>query len=70
MTNGSVVKVTNTELALFQQKLEEEVRKDQKEKKTNQEVLKSLKLEIEELVEEQGRYERSLFYESFLYFPL
>uniref|UniRef100_A0A3B4T8S4 RING-type E3 ubiquitin transferase n=1 Tax=Seriola dumerili TaxID=41447 RepID=A0A3B4T8S4_SERDU len=46
--------VTNKELALFQHKLEEEVKKDQKEKKANQEVLKSLKLEIEELVEEHG----------------
>lgn len=51
----SVVKVTNKELALFQHKLEEEVRKDQKEKKANQEVLKSLKVEIERLVEEQER---------------
>lgn len=51
--------MTNKELALFQQKLEEEVKKDQKEKKANQEVLKSLKLEIEELVEEHGRYEQS-----------
>lgn len=51
----SSFKVTNTELMLFQQKLEEEVKKDQKEKKSNQEVLKSLKLDIEKLVEEQGR---------------
>lgn len=50
-----LVKVTNKELALFQQKLEEEVKKDQKEKKANQEVLRVLKLEIEELVEECGR---------------
>ena len=48
--------MTNKELALFQQKLEEELKKDQKEKKANQEVLKSLKLNIEELVEEHGRY--------------
>ena len=48
--------MTNKELSLFQQKLEEELRKDQKEKKANQEVLKSLKLAIEKLVEEQGRY--------------
>lgn len=47
--------MTNKELALFQQKLEEEVKKDQKEKKANQEVLRSLKVEIEELVEEHGR---------------
>lgn len=50
----SLFKVTNQELTLFQHKLEEEVKKDQKEKKANQEVLKSLKLEIEKLVEEHG----------------
>uniref|UniRef100_A0A3Q3LLN6 RING-type E3 ubiquitin transferase n=1 Tax=Labrus bergylta TaxID=56723 RepID=A0A3Q3LLN6_9LABR len=50
------VTVTNTELALFQQKLEEEVKKDQNEKKANQEALKSLKVEIENLVEEQRGY--------------
>ncbi|XP_060941252.1 E3 ubiquitin-protein ligase TTC3 isoform X2 [Limanda limanda] len=48
------IQVTNRELTLLQQRLEEEVRKDQKEKKANQEVLKSLKLETEELVEGQG----------------
>lgn len=48
------IQVTNKELVLFQQKLEEEVKKDQKEKKANQEVLKSLKTEIEKLVEEHG----------------
>lgn len=53
--SNSLVKVTNKELALFQQKLEEEVKQDQKEKKANQEALKSLKLEIEKLVEEHGR---------------
>lgn len=47
--------MTNKELALFQQKLEEEVKNDQKEKKANQEVLRSLKVEIEELVEEHRR---------------
>ncbi|XP_069001878.1 E3 ubiquitin-protein ligase TTC3 isoform X2 [Embiotoca jacksoni] len=47
------IQVTNTELSLFQHKLEEEVKKDQKEKKANQEVLKSLKVETDELVEEQ-----------------
>ncbi len=49
------VKVTNRELALFQQKLEEEVKKDQKEKKANQEVLRSLRTETDELLKEQGR---------------
>ncbi|MEQ2230683.1 hypothetical protein ILYODFUR_031985, partial [Ilyodon furcidens] len=48
------IQVTNKELVMFQQKLEEEVKKDQKEKKTNQEELKSLKTEMEQLVEEQG----------------
>lgn len=47
--------MTNKELTLFQQKLEEEVKKDQKEKKANQEALRSLKQEIEELLEQQGR---------------
>ncbi|XP_070773182.1 E3 ubiquitin-protein ligase TTC3 [Enoplosus armatus] len=54
------VQVTNKELALFQQKLEEEVKKDQKEKKANQEVLKSLKVETEELVEEHGSLSRNI----------
>uniref|UniRef100_A0A8C5G3G8 RING-type E3 ubiquitin transferase n=1 Tax=Gouania willdenowi TaxID=441366 RepID=A0A8C5G3G8_GOUWI len=43
----------NIELLLFQQKLEEEVKRDQKEKKANQEALKSLKQETEKLVGEQ-----------------
>lgn len=47
--------MTNKELALFHQKLEEEVKKDQKEKKANQEDLRALKVEIEDLVAEQGR---------------
>lgn len=50
-------KVTKTELSLFQRKLEEEVKNDQKEKKENQEVLKSLKKEREQFIEEQQRYE-------------
>ncbi|KAM9348197.1 E3 ubiquitin-protein ligase TTC3 isoform 1-T1 [Symphorus nematophorus] len=54
------VQVTNKELALFQQKLEEELKKDQKEKKANQEALRSLKLEIEELGEEQGSLTRNI----------
>ncbi|XP_034744945.1 E3 ubiquitin-protein ligase TTC3 [Etheostoma cragini] len=54
------IQVTNKELTLFQQKLEEEVKKDQKEKKANQEGLKSLKLEIEELVEQHGSLTRSI----------
>ncbi|XP_041656998.1 E3 ubiquitin-protein ligase TTC3 isoform X2 [Cheilinus undulatus] len=54
------VQVTNTELGLFQQKLEEEVKKDQNEKKANQEVLKSLKTEIEDLVEEHKSLTRNI----------
>ncbi|XP_047462561.1 E3 ubiquitin-protein ligase TTC3 isoform X2 [Mugil cephalus] len=54
------IQVTNAELELFQQKLEEEVKRDQREKKANQEALKALKLEIEELVEEQGRLVHSI----------
>lgn len=53
MSVFSFVKVTDKELVLFQQKLEEEVKRDQKEKKANQEALKALKQEMEELVEEQ-----------------
>ncbi|CAB1352408.1 unnamed protein product [Coregonus sp. 'balchen'] len=45
--------VTHKELGLFQQKLEEEVKKDQQEKKENQEILKALKTEIKELAESQ-----------------
>ncbi|XP_074467867.1 E3 ubiquitin-protein ligase TTC3 [Sebastes fasciatus] len=54
------IQVTNKELALFQHKLEEEVRKDQKEKKANQEGLKSLKGEIEDLVEQHGSLSRHI----------
>lgn len=50
-----LTEVTKKELSLFQQKLEEEVKKDQKEKKANQEVLRTLKAEIEELTQEQKR---------------
>ncbi|XP_068600403.1 E3 ubiquitin-protein ligase TTC3 [Brachionichthys hirsutus] len=52
------IKVTSKELLLLQQKLEEEVKKDQKEKKANQELLKSLKVQMEELSEELGRLAR------------
>ncbi|KAM8742285.1 E3 ubiquitin-protein ligase TTC3 isoform 2-T2 [Acanthopagrus schlegelii] len=54
------IQVTNQELALFQQKLEEEVKKDQKEKKANQETLRSLKVETEEILEEHGRLARTI----------
>jgi hypothetical protein len=47
--------VTNKEVELFQQKLEEMVRRDQKEKRANQEELKALKMESEELAGQQAR---------------
>ncbi|KAI4903175.1 hypothetical protein NFI96_020764 [Prochilodus magdalenae] len=43
------IEITHTEHGLFQQKLEEEIRKDQQEKRANQETLKALKGEIKEL---------------------
>ncbi|KAL0183331.1 hypothetical protein M9458_022706, partial [Cirrhinus mrigala] len=43
--------IAGTELAMFQQKLEEEVKKDQQEKKENQETLKALKMEIKQLAD-------------------
>ncbi|XP_061755052.1 E3 ubiquitin-protein ligase TTC3 isoform X2 [Nerophis ophidion] len=54
------IQVTDKELTLFQQKLEEEIKKDQKEKKANQEVLKTLKLETEQLVEEQASLTKTI----------
>ncbi|CAJ1063428.1 Hypothetical predicted protein [Xyrichtys novacula] len=54
------VQVTNKELALFQQKLEEEIKKDQNEKKANHEALRSLKVEIEDLQEEHKSLSRSI----------
>ena len=50
-----LIKVTNKEVELFQQKLEEMVRRDQKEKRANQEELKALKMESEELAGQQAR---------------
>lgn len=50
--------VTKTEVSLFQRKLEEAVKQDQKEKKANQELLKSLKMEKEGFLKEQQRYQR------------
>lgn len=49
------IQISNKELALFQQKLEDEVRKDQQEKRDHQEMLKVLKSEIKELVDFQER---------------
>ncbi|XP_037125509.1 E3 ubiquitin-protein ligase TTC3 [Syngnathus acus] len=47
------INITDKEMSMFQQKLEEEVKKDQKEKKANQETLKALKMETAKLVEER-----------------
>lgn len=46
--------MTNQELSLFRKKLEEEVKMDQKEKKANQEALKSIKLELEEMADNRA----------------
>uniref|UniRef100_W5KNG0 RING-type E3 ubiquitin transferase n=1 Tax=Astyanax mexicanus TaxID=7994 RepID=W5KNG0_ASTMX len=54
------VQITNKELSLFQQKLEEEIRKDQQEKKHNQETLKTLKGEIKELLDLQESYTKQI----------
>ncbi|XP_019728437.1 E3 ubiquitin-protein ligase TTC3 isoform X3 [Hippocampus comes] len=54
------IKVTDKEMSLFQQKLEEEVKRDQKEKKANQEVLKALKIETEKLVEEGASFSKQI----------
>ncbi|KAM8834457.1 E3 ubiquitin-protein ligase TTC3 [Synchiropus picturatus] len=56
----TIIQITNQELSLFQQKLEDEVKNDQKEKKSNQEQLKSLKQEICERVEESKSLTRSI----------
>lgn len=42
---------------MFQQKLEDEVRKDQQEKRDHQEMLKILKGDIKELVDFQERWD-------------
>ncbi|XP_041718315.2 E3 ubiquitin-protein ligase TTC3 isoform X2 [Coregonus clupeaformis] len=54
------IQVTHKELGLFQQKLEEEVKKDQQEKKDNQEILKALKTEIKELAESQESISKNI----------
>lgn len=50
-----LLQISNKELTLFQQKLEDEVRKDQQEKRDHQERLKVLKGEIKELGDFQDR---------------
>ncbi|KAK1800424.1 hypothetical protein P4O66_005652, partial [Electrophorus voltai] len=55
-----VLMITNKELSLFQQKLEEEIRKDQQEKRDNQEALKALKVENKELLDLQERLSKQI----------
>lgn len=52
-----LLQISNKELTLFQQKLEDEVRKDQQEKRDHQERLKVLKGEIKELGDFQDRWD-------------
>ncbi|KAM9780904.1 E3 ubiquitin-protein ligase TTC3 [Syngnathus typhle] len=54
------INITDKEMSMFQQKLEEEVKKDQKEKKANQETLKALKMETAKLVEERDRLAKQI----------
>ncbi|XP_050976999.1 E3 ubiquitin-protein ligase TTC3 isoform X2 [Labeo rohita] len=54
------MQIASTELSMFQQKLEEEVKKDQQEKKENQETLKTLKMEIKELADLNESYTRKI----------
>ncbi|XP_066506429.1 E3 ubiquitin-protein ligase TTC3 isoform X2 [Hoplias malabaricus] len=54
------IEITKTELSLFQQKLEEEIRKDQQEKRDNQETLKTLKGEIKELEDLRESYSKQI----------
>ncbi|KAK9968873.1 hypothetical protein ABG768_003172 [Culter alburnus] len=54
------MQIASAELAMFQQKLEEEVRKDQQEKKENQETLKNLKMEIKDLADLHDSYIRDI----------
>ncbi|XP_024921263.1 E3 ubiquitin-protein ligase TTC3 isoform X2 [Cynoglossus semilaevis] len=61
--------VINKELMDLQQRLEEDVKKDQKEKKTNQDLLKALKLEVDQVLEQQrsltqGIREKKILYET------
>ncbi|XP_076876166.1 E3 ubiquitin-protein ligase TTC3 isoform X2 [Brachyhypopomus gauderio] len=58
--NHQKVEITTKELSLFQQKLEEEIRKDQQEKRENQETLKALKGEIKELQDLEERMSKQI----------
>ncbi|XP_029556092.1 E3 ubiquitin-protein ligase TTC3-like [Salmo trutta] len=55
-----LIQISHKELDLFQQKLEEEVKKDQQEKKENQETVKTLKTGIKELAESQESISKSI----------
>ncbi|XP_051542126.1 E3 ubiquitin-protein ligase TTC3-like isoform X2 [Myxocyprinus asiaticus] len=52
--------IAGAELAMFQHKLEEEVKKDQQEKRENQETLKTLKTEIKDLTDLQDSYTKDI----------
>ncbi|XP_059401350.1 E3 ubiquitin-protein ligase TTC3-like [Carassius carassius] len=54
------MQIAGTELSMFQQKLEEVVRKDQQEKKENQETLKTLKTEIRDLADLHESHTRDI----------
>uniref|UniRef100_A0A8C1ZC21 RING-type E3 ubiquitin transferase n=1 Tax=Cyprinus carpio TaxID=7962 RepID=A0A8C1ZC21_CYPCA len=54
------MQIAGTELSMFQQKLEEVVRKDQQEKKENQETLRTLKMEIRDLADLHESYTRDI----------
>ncbi|XP_056593073.1 E3 ubiquitin-protein ligase TTC3 isoform X2 [Triplophysa dalaica] len=52
--------IAAAELALFQQKLEDEVKKDQQEKRENQETLKMLKMNIKDLTDTHETFNRDI----------
>ncbi|KAJ7996986.1 hypothetical protein DPEC_G00224220 [Dallia pectoralis] len=54
------VQITHKELGLFREKLEEEVKKNQQEKRENQDTVKTLKTEMKELAESQESISRSV----------
>ncbi|XP_052423013.1 E3 ubiquitin-protein ligase TTC3 isoform X6 [Carassius gibelio] len=54
------MQIASTELSMFQQKLEEVVRRDQQEKKENQETLKTLKMEIRDLADLHESHSRDI----------
>ncbi|KAA0704441.1 E3 ubiquitin-protein ligase TTC3 [Triplophysa tibetana] len=54
------MQIAAAELALFQQKLEDEVKKDQQEKRENQETLKMLKMNIKDLTDAHETFNRDI----------